>query len=118
MYFTMCFTILYAYSEMSIILKFKSGFAKAVQEVRKLLDKCDDCPNHQYTKVDLTSDGNHDCNIVHYDSVQLRGHGLPCVTGRECSSDLRILRAASMHFSALRYFLRAIYDAFRSHNYR
>ena len=55
--------------EESTILKFKSGFAKAVREVRKLLDKCDDCPNHRYTKVALTSDDNPDSNIVHYDSV-------------------------------------------------
>ena len=102
-------------SEVSTILKFKSGFAKAVREVRKLLDKCDDCPNHRYTKVALTSDDNPDSNIVHYDSVQLGGHGLPCVTGRECSSELRILRAASTHFPTLRSFLRAVYDAFRSH---
>ena len=102
-------------SEVSTILKFKSGLAKAVREVRKLLDKCDDCPNHQYTKVALTSDDNSDSNIVHYDSVQLGGHGLPCVTGRECSSELRILRAASTHFPTLRSFLRAVYDAFRSH---
>ena len=102
-------------SELSTILKFKSGFAKAVREVRKLLDKCDDCPNHRYTKVALTSDDNPDSNIVHYDSVQLGGHGLPCVTGRECSSELRILRAASTHFPTLRSFLRAVYDAFRSH---
>ena len=54
-------------SEVSTILKFKSGFAKAVREVRKLLDKCDDCPNHRYTKVALTSDDNPDSNIVHYD---------------------------------------------------
>ena len=102
-------------SEVSTILKFKSSFAKAVREVRKLLDKCDDCPNHRYTKVALTSDGNPDSNIVHYDSEQLGGHGLPCVTGRECSSDLRILRAASTHFPTLRSFLCAVYDAFRSH---
>ena len=48
-------------------------------------------------------------------TVQLGGHGLPCVTGRECSSELRILRAASTHFPTLRSFLRAVYDAFRSH---
>ena len=102
-------------SEVSTILKFKSGFAKAVREVRKLLDKCDNCPNHRYTKVALTSDDNPDSNIVHYDSVQLGGHGLPCVTGRECSSELRILRAASTHFPTLRSFLRAVYVAFRSH---
>ena len=102
-------------SELSTILKFKSGFAKAVREVRKLLDKCDDCPNHRYTKVALTSDDNPDSSIVHYDSVQLGGHSLPCVTGRECSSELRILRAASTHFPTLRSFLCAVYDAFRSH---
>ena len=102
-------------SKVSTILKFKSGFVKAVREVRKLLDKCDDCPNHRYTKVALTLDDNPDSNIVHYDSVQLGGHGLPCVTGRECSSELRILRAASTHFPKLCSFLRAVYDAFRSH---
>ena len=35
--------------------------------------------------------------------------------GRECSSELRILRAASTHFPTLRSFLCVIYDAFRSH---
>ena len=39
-------------SEVSTILKFKSGFAKAVREVRKLLDKCDDCPNHRCHRVE------------------------------------------------------------------
>ena len=48
--------------------------------------------DHRYTKVSLTLDDNPDSNIVHYDSVQLGGHGLPCVTGRESSSELRILR--------------------------
>ena len=65
------------HSEVSTILKFKSGFAKAVREVCKPLDKCEDCPNHRYTKVALTSDDNPDSNIVHYDSVQLGGHGIP-----------------------------------------
>ena len=59
-------------SEVSIILKFKSGFVKAVQEVCKLLDKYDDCLNHRYTKVAFTSDGNPDRNIVYYDSVQCK----------------------------------------------
>ena len=53
--------------------------------------------------------------VPNYTFVQQRSHRLPYVTGRECSSELKILRAASTHFFTLRSFLRAVYDAFRNH---
>ena len=61
--------------------------------------------------------------IVHYNSVELKGHSLLCFTGDECNSKLRILRAASTHYAVLRSFLHAVlhsflhavYDAIRNH---
>ena len=60
----------------------------------------DECPNSE---------------IVHYNSVELKGHSLLCFTGDECNSPLRILRAASTHYAVLRSFLHAVYDSIRNH---
>ena len=71
--------------------------------MRKVLDKCDECPNNHYIKI--------------HDSVStpLKGHSHLCYTGEECQSKLRILRAASTHYSVLRSFLLAVYSALYSH---
>jgi len=97
-------------SEVSTIMMFKSVFDQHPREVRKVLDKCDDCPNHRYTKASVTPHDNADSNVV-----QLGGHGLQCYTGNECCSELRMLRVASTHFPNLRFILHDVYDAIRSH---
>ena len=103
-------------TEIGVILYFKSGFGADMKDVRKLLDKCDDdCPNTHYQKVVHFHDESPNREIVHYNSVELKGHSLLCFTGNECNSKLRILRAASMHYAVLRSFLHAVYDAIRNH---
>ena len=101
--------------EIGVILDFKSGFSADMKDVRKLLDKCDDdCPNTHYQKVVHFHDESPNSEIVHYNSVELKGHSLLCFTGDECNSKLRILRAASTHYAVLRSFLHAVYDAMRA----
>ena len=102
--------------EIGVILDFKSGFGTDMKDVRKLLDKCDDdCPNTHYQKVVHFHDECPNSEIVHFNSVELKGHSLLCFTGDECNSKLRILRAASTHYAVLRSFLHAVYDAIRNH---
>ena len=104
--------------EVAIILEFKSGFEADMKQVHKLLDTCNDnCPNNHYHKVSLTADESPDSNIVDYCSVERSGHSLLYFTGNECNSKLRILRAASTHYAVLHFFLRALYDAIRSHRH-
>ena len=56
-----------------------------MKDVRKLLDKCDDdCPNTHYQKVVNFHDESPNSEIVHYNSVELKGHSLLCFTGDEC----------------------------------
>ena len=46
-----------------------------MKDVRKLLDKCDDdCPNTHYQKVVHFHDESPNSEIVHYNSVELKGH--------------------------------------------
>ena len=63
--------------EIGVILYFKSGFGADMKDVRKLLDKCDDdCPNTHYQKVVHFHDESPNSEIVHYNSVELKGHSL------------------------------------------
>ena len=52
-------------------------------------------------------------HYVHLDGtdtiVEFQGHPLPCCFGG-CFSQLRILRAASVHFPCVRSFLRMVYS--------
>ena len=73
--------------EIGVILDFKSGFGADMKDLRKLLDKCDDdCPNTHYQKVVHFHDEIPNSEIVHYNSVELKGHSLLCFTGDECNS--------------------------------
>ena len=87
-----------------------------MKEVRKLLEKCDNnCPyTHITTKVLYIADEDPDCKIS---SMQHKGHSSLCFTDDECNSQLRILRAASTHFSVLRSFLHALYKEIASHTH-
>ena len=86
-----------------------------MKEVRRLLGKCDNnCPYTHYHKVVDIADEDPDCKITF---MQRKGHSSLCFTDDECNSQLRILRAASTHFSVLRSFLRAVYKAIASHKH-
>ena len=102
-------------SEVASILGLKSGFEESMLDVRKLLDRCDNCPNNHYSKAIFTPDEDPDSGLVHHSSVERMGHSLICFTGNECQSKLRILRAASTHYPVLRSFLRSVYSALNSH---
>ena len=102
-------------AEVDSILTLKSCFDEPMQELRKALDSCDQCPNNHYSKVLLTSDQDPDSDIVHYTSVKYIGHNLVCYSDSGCDSKLRILRAASTHYPALRSLLRQVYCAIDSH---
>ena len=102
-------------SDSSCIIEFKSTLNESMQKIRKALDVCDECPNSKYAKVFIVPANEPDSNVVHYNSVELKGHSLICHIGSDCKSKLRILRAASTHYSVLRSFLRCVYSALNSH---
>ena len=90
--------------EVNSILSFKEAFKLPIEEVRAALSTCDyGCPFGHYSKQ------------IGETSVGLKGHPIVCYCGSECTSQLRILRAASTHFSVLRKFLRDVHCAISSH---
>ena len=52
--------------------------------------------------------------MVDIEIVKL-GNSLPCITSGMCRSNLRILRAASVHYSALRSMLYNVYHSRKVH---
>ena len=94
-------------SDLSCIIEFKHTFNESMQKIRKALDVYDECPNSKYAKVFIVPSNEPDSNVVHYNSVELKGHSLIC--------HIRILRVASTHYSVLRSFLRCVYSALNSH---
>ena len=93
-------------AEVAAIAHLKQAFE--VQELRTALDTCDGgCPSEHYTKA--VSRGHPDSEVV-----ELRGHPLVCFNDGGCCSTLRILRAASTHYSVLRTFLNHVYSAITS----
>ena len=90
--------------EVVAIVTFRAAFELSVEEVRQALAKCDmGCPNGHYTK------------LVGSLPVDLKGHPIVCYLGNSCTSNLRILRAASTHFPVLRRFLAHVTDALSAH---
>ena len=80
--------------EVNAIVRLKNAFGLPMHELRQVLQSCDDCPNERHK----------------------RGHSLTChQSGSKCSSELRILRAASAHHKVLRTFMRNVYHAKQSH---
>ena len=80
--------------EVNAIVRLKNAFGLPMHELRQVLQSCDDCPNERHR----------------------RGHSLTChQSGSKCSSELRILRAASAHHKVLRTFMRNVYHAKQSH---
>ena len=91
--------------EVDAIVDFKASFSLPEGEVRKALAECDmGCPFGHYTK------------LVDSTPVDLRGHPIVCYSGDlQCTSVLRILRAASTHFPVLRKFLAHVTTALSAH---
>ena len=95
-------------SEVSSILELRRSFDRFMYDLRKALDRCDECANTHYSKVLLA--GGSACSVMRV------GHPLICfLGGGDCRSKVRILRAASVHFPVLRSFLRCVYLALGSH---
>ena len=91
--------------EVNAILCLKAAFDLSVEEVRAALTTCDyGCPFGHYSKQ------------VGSTSLDLKGHPIVCYSDSECSSQLRILRAASTHFPVLRTFLHDLHCAISSSN--
>ena len=90
-------------SEELAIINFQQAFECSIQEVRRTLDNCDECPHTHYTK---TSE-----SFV----IDRKGHPLVCSIDSGCKSKLRILRAAATHYPLLRKFLHDVYTAIRNH---
>ena len=82
--------------EVNAIVCFRTAFELSLEEVRKALAECDmGCPFGHYTKYV-------DSSVV-------------CYTGDYCTSNFRILRAASTHFPVLRRFLANVTEALSAH---
>ena len=91
-------------SEVDAILCLKSAFELSIEELRTALNVCDySCPYGHYSK------------LVKSCPVDRIGHPIVCYCGSLCTSQLRILRAASTHFPVLRQLLREVHSAIASH---
>ena len=86
-------------SEVDAILCLKSAFELSIEELRTALAVCD------YSK------------LVKSCPVDRIGHPIVCYCGSLCTSQLRILRAASTHFPVLRQLLREVHSAIASHKF-
>ena len=97
--------------EVDAILELIKSFELPVKELRQILDTCDDgCPNSHYIG---TYEGTITDDRLSYPD---RGHPLLCYNNSGCTSKLRILRAASVHFPLLRRVVICVYAAVSAHN--
>eukprot|EP00731_Ephydatia_muelleri_P003432 Em0001g3432a len=91
--------------EVAIVLKTNSLFQKSIEDLRAGLDALDSGCGHVHYDVTLKS---------HSGLIEQLGHPIYCELP-ECSSPLRIIRAAMPHFPALRTFTRLLYKARKCH---
>ncbi|KAL5500213.1 hypothetical protein EMCRGX_G011733 [Ephydatia muelleri] len=91
--------------EVAIVLKTNSLFQKSIEDLRAGLDALDSGCGHVHYDVTLKS---------HSGFIEQLGHPIYCELP-ECSSPLRIIRAAMPHFPALRTFTRLLYKARKCH---
>ena len=91
--------------EVAIVLKTNSLFQKSIEDLRAGLDALDSGCGHYHYDVTLKS---------HSGFIEQLGHPIYCELP-ECSSPLRIIRAAMPHFPALRTFTRLLYKARKCH---
>ena len=96
--------------DVDVILDLKCAFEKPFSKIREQLQNIDiDCPHVHHLKPRGMGEG------LETTEITKAGHPLPCVSGM-CSSKIRILRAASVHYPALRKFLHAVYMARKHHS--
>ena len=91
--------------EVAIVLKTNSLFQKSIEDLRAGLDALDSGCGHVHYDVTLKS---------HSGFIEQLGHPIYCEL-LECSSPLRVIRAAMPHFPALRTFTRLLYKARKCH---
>ena len=95
--------------DVEVILDLKHAFDKPIAKVREELQNMDSgCPHIHHIKARGMNES------LACTEVTKAGHQLPCASGM-CGSKLRILRAASVHYQALRKLLHAVYMA-RAHH--
>ena len=102
-------------NEIGAILVAKAWFHEPIPKLRRLLDTMDEgcvhghylSHNHLEVGDDLSTEEQELCQ-------QLRGHPIPCASGA-CSSLLRMLAAAAVHYPKLRRFLLLLYCAKKYH---
>ena len=96
--------------DVKVILNLKSAFEKSFAEVREQLQNIDTgCPHVHHAKLREMDEG------LESTEITKAGHPLPCASGM-CSSKLRTLRAASVHYPALRQLLHAVYMTRKHHS--
>ena len=104
-----------------IIIDLKNEFSDdSIEDVRDVLQTVDDgCDHGHYCKfydrlVDTEKESSDESSGLN-PPEEKKGHPLPCSSDC-CTSRLRILRAAAVHYPVLRTMLSNIYHARRSHN--
>ena len=91
--------------EVALVLRTKSLFQLSIEDLRAGLDGLDSGCSHVHTDITLKS---------HSGFIDQLGHPIYCELP-ECSSPLRIIRAATPHFPVLRTFTRLLYKARKCH---
>ena len=84
--------------EVAIVLRTKSSFQMSIGVLRAGLDDLDSECGHVHTDITLK---------LHSGIIEQLGHPINCELP-ECSSPLRVIRAASPHFPVLRAFTRQL----------
>ena len=99
--------------DVRIILDMKKYLDEPVDEVREWLQSIeDDCPHLHHVKRRADSSDFDDSS--EFDDTEKQGHPLPCADGT-CQSRLRVLRAASVHYTNLRKLLHGVTMARQCH---
>ena len=105
---TMCRQI--SDKDVDAIVSITNIFQLPLVEVRESLENIDEgSPHGHHVKPHEMHD-----DMVDIEVVKL-GHSLPCTTSGMCHSNLRILRAASVHYSAFRSMLYNVYHSRKAH---
>ena len=88
-----------------MVINLKNWFDDSVEVIRPMLEHVDDgCGQPHYCKS---------CYVESSAVKELMGHPMHCASG-SCDSQLRLLRAAAVHYPALRTLLNYVYHAKRS----
>ena len=96
--------------DVDTIMSIKTLFQKSLAEIRESLQNIDKgCPHGHHVKPNEMND-----DMVDTEHTKL-GHPLACAA-EMCHSKLRVLRAASVHYPALRNMLFNVYHARKCHS--